>query len=144
MLSEDKQKYSLHGQTLREVSENQLLKEEELNKKALDLFSQIDIDFEILHQKYLVCKINLKLYYLEISNCSDAAAPLVLKKINLELRPGHISQMMQTQIPHLFQFVHNQSEPDSGVYIITWNLETNMEDQMLEVPPKCFDAEEGI
>lgn len=46
-------------------------------------------------------------------------------------------------MPHLLQFVYVQSEPNIATYIITWNLETNMEDQMLEIPMKCYDDGTG-
>lgn len=66
-----------------------------------------------------------------------------LNKVNIDLRPGKITQLLQTQLPHLLQFVYVQQEPNIATYIITWNLETNMEDQMLEVPMKCYDDGTG-
>ena len=40
--------------------------------KRLSLFSQIDMDFEILHAKYIVLKINLKLYYVNMISCGGS------------------------------------------------------------------------
>lgn len=36
-----------------------------------------------------------------------------------------------------------QREPTVATSIITWNLEQNVEEQMLEVPMKCYDDNTG-
>ena len=47
----------------------------------------MDLDFEILHSRYLVLKVNLGLYFVNFTTCG---AP-TLKTVNIDLRPGQIT-----------------------------------------------------
>jgi hypothetical protein len=46
--------------------------------------------------------------------------------------------MLSTQIAHLLQFVYIQSKPNKTSFVFTWNMQTNMEEQMLEIPMSCL------
>jgi hypothetical protein len=73
----------------------------------------------------MVLKVNLKIYYVNMNTCDGETK---LQKVNLTLRPGQITQLLQTQLPHILQFVYVQREPHVSTYIMTWNLGTNMEE----------------
>lgn len=47
----------------------------------------IDLDFEILHSRYLVLKVNLGLHFVNLTPCDTTT----LKKVNIDLRPGQIT-----------------------------------------------------
>ena len=58
----------------------------------LNLFSKIDIDFEVLHCRYFVMKIDLKIYYQDIDTVKkDIDSGADLKSININLRAGQIT-----------------------------------------------------
>ena len=114
-----------------------------LDEIQFDFLSKINLDFEILHGQYIVFKINLRIYYLDLNDFCDCSLEKKdnreVKLVNIDLRDGEITQLLQTQKPHLLQFVYAQKVPSKITYIITWNLITNMEEQMLELPVKCID-----
>lgn len=45
------------------------LKEQIEIDKELKLFNKLNLDFEILHARYMVMKINLKIFYVDMLAC---------------------------------------------------------------------------
>ena len=102
------------------------------HKTVLQEEPALRFDFEVLHNTYFVFKEGTHIYYFNMLSYDSKSNKV--KMVNLELRPGVITQLVQTQKPHLLQFVYVQYCPNKVTFIITWNLETNMEDQTLEIP----------
>ncbi|CDW75982.1 UNKNOWN [Stylonychia lemnae] len=93
---------------------------------------QLRYDFELIHHKYLILKAGTDIYFYNFVSADKQ--PNQIRKINLELRSGVITQILQTQKIDLLQFAYVQYCPTKYTFIVTWDLETNTEHSMIEFP----------
>jgi len=66
-----------------------------LDEIQFDFLSKINLDFEILHGQYIVFKINLRIYYLDLNDFCDCSLEKKdnreVKLVNIDLRDGEIT-----------------------------------------------------
>ena len=131
-----KKAYSLSGRSAVDDSQKtQLLKRE--GKGQVEERSKYG--FEIIHDRYFVFKIGNSVYFKELVNRDFLTEGMDRVKVNL--REGLVTELQQTQKSTHLQFNFVQYSPVLSNYIFTWDLQTNMEQQLLELP---FSAQEQV
>ncbi|CDW74810.1 UNKNOWN [Stylonychia lemnae] len=103
----------------------------DLTSKAQSLIQEIDHDFIIVGRKYLVYQNKINIFYILLDDITENKD---FEKININLRKGKISQLAEVQNRSQVQFVYHQSKPFKYNYIVTWDLDKNIEVQILELP----------
>eukprot|EP00347_Sterkiella_histriomuscorum_P019266 403342303 len=104
---------------------------DEYQIKSIIEDASMRFDFELLHEKYLVVK-NLTDIY--VCNLLSSDVNNQIMKVNLNLRPGVITQLLQTQKENMLQFVYTQYCPTKITFIFTWDLDSNMEESVIRFP----------
>jgi hypothetical protein len=99
-----------------------------LKEKEKPPVPPLDLDFEVIRGEYLVVRLLSRIYYVHL-----LAREMSVQEVQVGLRvPGEVTKMAQTEAPGVVQFVY--MEGDKRTFIISWDLATNQEHSILELP----------
>ena len=99
-----------------------------LKEKEKPAVPPLDLDFEVVRGEYLVVRVLTRIYYVHL-----LAREMSVQEVQVGLRvPGKVTEMGQTEGPGVVQFVYMEGE--KRTYIISWDLVTNQEHSILELP----------
>ena len=119
--------------------------EYQLLKQSKSMFeNKLKYGFEVINCQYLIFYCECDIYYFDMSIKSTNNKMI---KLNLNLRKGKITQVLETKQEHYVQFVYKQKKAENSAttnFVFIWDLKSNQEMSSVILPSQTNQTQVKI